>query len=521
MYRHRDGLELLIQSLTKAERSYFSSSYDNNEDEEKRPFFLQLYHLYKEGKSEQSKIFKQYGPQVLTTTKRRLYDNILKTLRSFHHDISVDAIIQNHLLEIEILYNHSLPEQSLFILKKAHDLAIRYEKFGLLLQILDWERKLNIVLVHPERSLNEIVVEEEEVHNKLVQTRSLENIYSKAKDLKKLYGYIKGEMVHKFKTETIDAIGGITYEKCLSQRAKFYFDFIHVIYYGLVLEHVNAYRYSNRLISSGWTAVLPGDYIAGMLEHLTSSFFLGYFQDVLNKLTLADQYIQKHRLNQSPTFNIGIFYHKITYLLVIFNYMGNKEKLEEAILLAETKIQEYGKMMSHESRQVVLGNLMNAYMGIGNFKKANEIFDLLFKKESKNVRRDIYDDLYFFQLFNLLQSKSYSVIPSAAQSAYRYFRQFEDYSTRFPLEIKIAALLQKDHNYDSIQAKNRVLRDIKTIIEVYLSSLKGINNFQEHFTLYLIWTDAIINDEPFHVTARKWYKEWVMIDKCQVEDKHT
>src|SRR5690606_38109804 len=87
--------------------------------------------------------------QALTLAKRRLYGNILKALRALHDDISADTLIQNQLSEVEILYNYNLPDQALLVLRKAHELAVRHEKFGLLLQTLRRERRLHIVLPQP------------------------------------------------------------------------------------------------------------------------------------------------------------------------------------------------------------------------------------------------------------------------------------------------------------------------------------------------------------------------------------
>src|SRR5690606_18380195 len=154
--------------------------------ERDKPLFLQLYNMHENGKSDLHEIFGSGPPQSLTVAKRRLYANILKCLRSLHDDMSVDVIIQNHLSEVEILYNHSLSEQSLPVLLKAYDLANKHEKFGLLLQVLDWERKLNIVLDSSDRTIAEIAGEEQFVLNKLIQIRQLENIYSHAKSQKKL-----------------------------------------------------------------------------------------------------------------------------------------------------------------------------------------------------------------------------------------------------------------------------------------------------------------------------------------------
>ncbi len=224
---------------------------------------------------------------------------------------------------------------------------------------------------------------------------------------------------------------------------------------------------------------------------------------------LGGVYIQHQRFNQSHAFNVRMFYYKVSYQLIIYNYMGEREKLEETIRYAQEGLAEYGDQLSFESKLVIMANLMNAYMGIDNLNRADELWNNLFRKESKDARRDIYDDLYLFRLFNMLHSKSYSVVPALAHSAYRYFRQFEDYDVRFPMEIRIAALLQKEHDYGTLAVKRRLLQEVKDIVTEYLASLKGTNGFQEHFTLYLIWINAIIGNEPFYVAARKWYLEYM------------
>src|SRR5690606_38523424 len=137
MNRKRDDLNQLVHALTKGEKRYFSKVYERELSGMERPLFLQLYLSHEKGKDDLDKFFNRDSPQALTLTNRMLYGNILKALRALHDDISADTLIQNQLSEVEILYNHNLPDQALLVLRRAHGLAVRHEKFGLLLQTLE------------------------------------------------------------------------------------------------------------------------------------------------------------------------------------------------------------------------------------------------------------------------------------------------------------------------------------------------------------------------------------------------
>src|SRR5690606_36002074 len=115
------------------------------------------------------------------------------------------------------------------MLEKAYVLAKDSEKHGLLLQILDWEGKLNIVLDKPARSMEAIVAEEDEVLGQMSQIRLLKGIYSKLKQVKKQQGYSTRNRNSRLASETIRSPYMTQVEECTSQMARFYFNFIHSI----------------------------------------------------------------------------------------------------------------------------------------------------------------------------------------------------------------------------------------------------------------------------------------------------
>jgi len=506
-YRTKD-LKKLIKSMSMAEKRYFSLSSSTFIKAGKLPFYLQLFQALSGAKDELPDFPEESSSQIYTTVKKRLFKNILKSLRHFHQEKSVEIRIQNDLSEIEILYSRGLPEQSLFLFDDAYKLAVTHEKFSLLLQILEWEHKLNMVLNVPTRTVEVIAAEEQEVLQKLLQVMHLGNIYSKAKSLKKQYGYLNEKMKEEIERETIKAPGMVTLEACRSQKAKLYFNFIHALYYFMTFNHQKAYQYSRHLLRPEFRVILPDEYVHSILKHVTSCVGIGAFDEALDGLQQAANYIRKDRLNKSHSLNRKLLYYQTTYHLIIYNYMGAKRLLAETVRKTEENLGRYDEELNAEMKQVIYANLMNACLGLGNLKMVDLIWEKLFNKVSK-VRNDIYDDLYLFRIFNLLQSEVYAVLPSVVQSAHRYYKQSKKHPKHFCLELKITGLLLKKHRLEEVQIKEAVLKEIKQIILHYIASLEGTTDFQEHYTLYIIWMESILQGQPFYKAAAAWYQAYM------------
>ncbi len=499
--------------MSGAEKKHFILFFSSKSSKAQKPLYIQLFQAFTKLKIELPELEESISPQVYTTGKKRLFKNLMASLRFYHQKSSVEIIIQNYLSEIEILYNHNLPKQSLYILKRAYALAVHYEKFGLLLQILEWEGKLNIILDNPTRTIEAIANEEQEVLRKLKQIIDLENIYNIARSRKRQHGYIKGKMRLALNNEILKAPGMITYEQCMSQKARFYYDYIHALYYWMTFEHDKAYQHSKNLPTPQMQLVVLNDYINGVLEHVASCVNLGVFNEAFSTLRLANSYLIGQRLNQFHAFKVKMFYYEGVYLLIMYNYMGDLKRLMHTIKLVENGLEDYEDHLTAEMKQVIYGNLMNAYMGCGNIRMMDITWERVFSKISKTVRHDINGDLYLFRLFSLLQGKVYEVLPSVALSARRYYSQTKESKVYFGLELKITGILLKNWNWYDEVTRNTALKEIEIILSDYIFQLNRERNFQEHYSRYVIWINSILNERAFYKEAALWYRRHIENDK--------
>lgn len=503
MYKKKDDVSDLVQALSNGEKRHFYNLYKAESDKEEPANFWLLFHAIKSDKSQTPNL--DLDPRALTSSKRLLYENLLKSLRLLHENASVDISIQNLLTNVELLYNHSLAEQARLVLQKAYVLAVRHEKFGLHIQALDWEKRLNVVLTHHARTIDALMQEEREVIEKMLQMKSLESIYSHILTLKRQYGYARGEVRHLLDRETIQSSLMPDLAACLSKKAVYYYNLIFAVYYWMTFEHDLAFSHSKQLTRTNECNVLPNDYINGLLQHITSSVCIIRFREAVDTIDQSEQYINDNKLNQSLPFTyLMLTYHSI-YKMIVYNYMGDTLKLAAIVGDTEQLLQTHQQALPFTNRQVIQANLMNSYLGLNELEKCERVWDQLFNKQSKTIRLDIYGDLYLFRLFLLLQDKNFDILSSAAQSAFKFFKKHYEESNQFELELSIANKLRKDLILESRKVFTETLTELRMMIRDFIARLHVPFGFQEHYTRYVIWTTALIENISYAEVARQWY----------------
>lgn len=132
-------LHSLIHSLSMSEKRYFKVYAANNTLKENNNY-LRLFDIIA-GEQEYNKekidslISREPFAKTIRVTKHYLYKLILKSLRAYYDEKSVDSSIRSLLEEADILYAKGLTELTLESLKKAYSLATQYERYSIILDI--------------------------------------------------------------------------------------------------------------------------------------------------------------------------------------------------------------------------------------------------------------------------------------------------------------------------------------------------------------------------------------------------
>jgi len=134
----------LIKSLSKSEKRYFKTSLGEKAVNKN---YVKLFNIIDKqteyDENEIRKVFKdEKFVKQLHVTKIYLTGLILKSLRNYHSNKSINSKLNNLLIDIELLFDKELYDLAYHRIKKAEELALDYERLPYLLEILSWKRKL-------------------------------------------------------------------------------------------------------------------------------------------------------------------------------------------------------------------------------------------------------------------------------------------------------------------------------------------------------------------------------------------
>lgn len=170
-----DKLFILIKGLEKSEKRFFKiySTRHVIGDQNK---YVQLFDFIDKQKVyNETAILKKFAQEKfinrLAVAKSYLYDLILKSMNNYHTQHSLDAQIRERLGHVSFLYYKGLDEQALKILLKIKKLALTYEQFVFIPEILHWQKKIIEAQLYSQYppSLLQHIHEEEKIWLKKLQ----------------------------------------------------------------------------------------------------------------------------------------------------------------------------------------------------------------------------------------------------------------------------------------------------------------------------------------------------------------
>jgi hypothetical protein len=158
----KGNLFLLIKSLSKSEKRYFRIYAGITG---RAVNYLQLFDAIEEQKEyDEEKIRKKLrGKKFLSqlhVTKIYLTELILKALKNYHSDTSVQSKLLDLLKDIELLFDKDLYDLCYYKIQKAEDLASKYQKLPLLIEVIFWKRKLALAVSANRKDIHCLLVKE-------------------------------------------------------------------------------------------------------------------------------------------------------------------------------------------------------------------------------------------------------------------------------------------------------------------------------------------------------------------------
>lgn len=342
----------LIQSLEKQEKRYirlFITKNTLNNNSNYLKVFDALSSITTYSKEIEKKTIAEKKIKNYSITKHLLYENILKALRNYHSENSIDAQLADRLLQINLLFEKRLYKQSLILTEKTLDLCLKLGKHGHSIELLDKQLK-TYATMQDVKTLKKINGPYREKKRMLMEEQ--QQIFDLDKVANDIYCDLKTKWRgDKIRSMPLTTINKIKESELRSLTAKLKFYNIKTSYFFSIEDHENAFTY------------------------LARSAKLFETNSQLINLNVNDYIALLHNMN--------LIYHEQEQF---DKMLVNIEKLEGL------------KLRSSEKRnrvlERVLSGKMNAYMGMGDFEKTQLVVKEIEPLLTVNKFSDVYSILF-------------------------------------------------------------------------------------------------------------------------------
>jgi hypothetical protein len=425
-----EDIFLLIKSMSKTEKSYFKKFFTKVQGEENN--YLKLFDEINRQKNYNERAIKEkfskesFGKN-LTFTKNYLYNLLLESLESYHKEQSDNIKLNSLISRIDVLFNKNLLPLAVKLVEKSKRIAYLTRSYPQLLTIINWEKKLALVTLSPDKfeaGIDNIYEEEKNIF------KTLSNLTEYKYLSDKLHGITaKGDIFRnkedKIKAENIIANPLFRDEGlAISRNAKYFFYHTLSTYYFTVYDYNAAYINLKKLIT-----IFESDdnklvwdrynYFITLQNLSHCAFILEKYSEVKLLLDKTGKLIEAENLLPEDY----IFYIKIRSFILNLNYFKITQKFDKALKFIENNknlLDTLQGIRDEEIKNIAYITICSLYTQSGDFEKALHWNNLIINNSNPDIRSDIYCaariiDLIIHYELNNLDNLYYSL-----KSAHRY-----------------------------------------------------------------------------------------------------
>ncbi|MES2766307.1 MAG: hypothetical protein V4642_10580 [Bacteroidota bacterium] len=165
----------LIKSLTKSEKRHFTIFASKHVIGEQNNYLRLFKAIDAQEKYDEEALRKQFSGETflkqLPVTKNYLHGLILKSMRVYRSGATIEIRLQEMLQDIEFLYEKGMEHQCKKAIFKAKELAGEYQKYRVLLILIEWQRKTLVAASTDDDEIDALYEEEK------IVMQCLENLH--------------------------------------------------------------------------------------------------------------------------------------------------------------------------------------------------------------------------------------------------------------------------------------------------------------------------------------------------------
>lgn len=428
-------LHQLIQSMTKAEKRYFKLQTASFAHKGENAYSLLFNFIEKQVVYDEAAVLKKFkGKQFakqFATTKRRLYEHVMKCLRSFHSVSSIDTRLRAYLQNAELLHQKALYKQSAKALKQAKKLAEKHERWTILVEISNWEKKLiekDNYAGQDKDSIEAILLADKRVSQTIgnyfeywgLKSRFFSLMYkqgqARTQEEKDRY---KAILEHPLMQEE---------DLAVSTDSKYLYHHIYSAYYFSVNDFENCYYHlaQNASIIEKNPAVFeeePNAYFGVLTNVIFVGNQLKKYQEIEEYLEKLYALVEGLKGTKSTDLKMKLFGSISSLELHMYVQRAEFDKAYALIPKICVGIQEYDSKLSPIRKADFYYSMSVVCLALQKYSEANQHINQLLNTKGLDESEDMYA---FAQLINILihyELGHMDLLPYIAKSSYRCLRK--------------------------------------------------------------------------------------------------
>jgi len=336
-----------------------------------------------------------YFVNHLNTAKRNLQKSVLKSLRNYHTESSIDIRLRNRMTDIDLLFYKGLYDMCLKAINNLKIIAVKYEKWMWQLEAIRYEYRLNAVSKSTNNSsqyLHRLKKEEDLLLKKIGNFCEYDFIVNHYHLLVTSKGHRKKKPLKRlFLSPALQSE-----RQTLSWKARRNYHLLKHFYYlhlkhdlKLALKHIKHYLVIIKKTPFESEAHLIS-YIYGLQDYSFLCIKLKKTDEVFSIIREIKGFLQKTSSEfNSPAIAKVAFVKSYSMELALLNHIGEAEKGIALVPEIETGLKKFKNHLIKQNYIVFYFNIALCYFGAGRYRDTIRWLNKVMNETDNTVREDI------------------------------------------------------------------------------------------------------------------------------------
>lgn len=429
-----DDLFRLIRSLNKPEKGFFKKYAAKNAASGKQNYITLFDAIDKMEEYDEEKLRKQLKNESfikqLPVYKVYLFNLILKSLHLFGSVDNAESRLTEMLINVKILNSRALYKEAAKQLKKAKELAYKFNNMRFILETLSLERSL--ILFNPDKSSFE----------------KRKNVYKEQQDfILRLNDYYDFNWYCDWMTILVDQKADFKegekikeMDKIISAplmqteliagdyNTKLFQIHTHLLYHSAKRDNERIHEYLKKeiLLAEKNRHIIddnPQNYSFALINFLLCSSTLNRRNDVRETIIKLGNLRRrlKNKISQQQEINIFLYASNIEMLIYENNCDLKRGRIKAKAI--EKDLKKFGEKVPAQRRIILLTDLAYFYFTDEDYDTALKFINTVLNEASSNFRSDVYEFSRIFQLLVHFELGNYDLLEYLVDSVNKFFKE--------------------------------------------------------------------------------------------------